>query len=274
MGLPTFLGAGHVSAHVAPVFAGFFANVVDWFRLKSHWWGSSGIMARLVEHAEMSGAAMVAAILLSVPLAVWFGHRRRFGLAAINVSNIGRAIPSFAILVIGVQLFGLHDVPVVGSWFVFVALVVLAIPPMVTNAYVGMAEVPDDLRDAARGMGLSERQRLLDVELPVALPLIFGGIRTAAVQVVATATIAAQVGSGGLGRFIIEGLALGPSANDEVFAGALLVALFALATEGSLALAQRLMTPVGLRRAQENALYSAPRQKSRAASPAPAIEAA
>lgn len=263
-----------MSVYPAPVFAGFFGNVIDWFSLGSNWWGSSGIMARLVEHAEMSGAAMVAAILLAVPAAVWFGHRRRFGLAAINVSNIGRAIPSFAILVIGVQLFGLHDVPIVGSWFVFVALVVLAIPPMVTNAYVGMAEVPDDLRDAGRGMGLSERQQLFDVELPVALPLILGGIRTSAVQVVATATIAAQVGSGGLGRFIIEGLALGPTANDEVFAGALLVALFALATEGVLALVQRLVTPVGLRRAQEAALDGAPLQKSRKASPAPAMEAA
>ena len=203
----------------------------------------------------MSLVAIVAAIVLSVPLAIWLGHQRRFGLVAINVSNVGRAIPSFAILVIGTQLFGLRDVPIVGSWFVFGALVVLAIPPMVTNAYVGVAEVPDELRDAAQGMGLSSFQQLTHVEVPVALPMILGGIRTSAVQVVATATIAAQVGSGGLGRFIIEGLALGPSANDEVFAGAVLVAVFALITEGVFALVQRVLTPVGIRRANESAQH-------------------
>ena len=141
---------------------------------------------------------------------------------------------------------GLRDVPIIGSWFVFAALIVLAVPPMVTNAYVAMAEVPDEVRDAARGMGLTETQALLRVELPIAVPLVMGGIRTAAVQVVATATIAAQVGSGGLGRYIVEGFALGRSANDEVFAGALLVAAFALATELVFALLQRAVTPAAL----------------------------
>ena len=238
------------------VLANLFGQVIDWFRLSDNWWGPAGILARLREHAEMSFAAVFAAVILAVPIAVWLGHRRRFGLAAINVSNIGRAIPSFAILVIGTQLFGLKDVPIIGSWFVFAALVVLAVPPMVTNAYVGMAEVPDDLRDAARGMGLSEMQQLLHVELPVAVPFIMAGIRTSAVQVVATATIAAQVGSGGLGRFIIDGLSLGPTANNQVFAGALLVALFALATEGIFALVQRMLTPIGLRRARDASIDS------------------
>lgn len=227
--------------------AAFLTEVVDWFRLTDNWWGSYGIMTRLREHAEMSAAAVVAALVLSIPLAIVLGHRRKFGLAAVNVSNVGRAIPSFAILVIGTQLFGLQDVPIVGSWFVFVALVVLAVPPMVTNTYVAMAEVPDQMRDAARGMGLSERQQITQIELPVAMPMILGGIRTAAVQVVATATIAAQVGSGGLGRFIIDGLALGPDGNTEVFAGAVLVAVFALATEVGLALVQRMVTPRALR---------------------------
>lgn len=229
------------------IVASVFVEVVDWFRLSDNWWGGGGILARLREHAQMSFAALAAAVVLAVPLAVWLGHRRRFGIIAINVSNAGRAIPSFAILVVGTQIFGLRDVPIIGSWFVFAALIVLAIPPMVTNAYVAMAEVPDDVRDAARGMGLTETQALLRVELPIAIPLVMGGIRTAAVQVVATATIAAQVGSGGLGRFIVEGFALGPSANDEVFAGALLVAGFALATELVFALIQRAVTPVALR---------------------------
>ncbi len=229
------------------IVANELSQVVDWFRLKDHWWGPGGVLVRVREHAEMSFSALAAAVVLAVPASLWLGHRRRFGTLAINVSNAGRAIPSFAILVVGTQLFGFRDVPLIGSWFVFVALIVLAMPPMVTNAYVAMAEVPDDVRDATRGMGLNERQALLRVELPIAVPMVMGGVRTAAVLVVATATIAAQVGSGGLGRFIVEGFALGPSANDEVFAGALLVALFALATEGLFALLQRAVTPVGLR---------------------------
>ena len=132
---------------------------------------------------------------------------------------------------------------------------------MVTNAYVAMAEVSDDVRDAARGMGLTEAQSLLRVELPIAVPLVMGGIRTAAVQVVATATIAAQVGSGGLGRYIVEGFALGPSANAEVFAGALLVAVFALATELAFALVQRAVTPAALRTADSSDADAHPSQK-------------
>lgn len=243
------------------IVASVFVQVVDWFRLSDNWWGANGILARLREHAEMSFSALAAAVLLAVPVAVWLGHRRRFGTVAINVSNAGRAIPSFAILVVGTQVFGLRDVPIIGSWFVFAALIVLAVPPMVTNAYVAMAEVPDDVRDAARGMGLTETQALLRVELPIAIPMVMGGIRTAAVLVVATATIAAQVGSGGLGRFIVEGFALGPSANDEVFAGALLVAVFALATELVFSLIQRAVTPAALRGAGSGDTEASPEQR-------------
>lgn len=230
------------------IVASVLSQVVLWLRTPDNWWGPTGVIARLAEHAEMSFAALTATLVLTLPLAVFLGHRRRFGVLAINVSNAGRAIPSFAILVVGTQLFGLRDVPVIGSWFVFAALIVLAAPSIVTNAWVGMAEVPDEVRDAARGMGLTEFQSLWRVELPLAWPLIMGGIRTAAILVVATATIAAQVGSGGLGRFIVEGFALGPDAYDEVFAGALLVAAFALVTEMLLAFLQRLTTPGALRR--------------------------
>lgn len=228
------------------------ASIIDevsvWLRTPDNWWGPSGIFARLIEHAEMSFAALAAAIVIGVPISVWLGHRRRWGVLAINVSNAGRAIPSFAILVVGTQLFGLQDVPVIGSWFVFAALIVLAAPSIVTNAWVGVAEVPDEVRDAARGMGLTESQVLWRIELPLAMPLIMGGIRTAAVLTVSTATIAAQVGSGGLGRFIVEGFALGPDAYDEVFGGAILVAAFAVVTEMVFALLQRLVTPVAMRR--------------------------
>lgn len=229
------------------IVASIASQVVTWFQDPDNWWGPRGVLARLSEHAQMSFAALAATIVATVPLTVWLGHRRRFGVLAINVSNAGRAIPSFAILVVGTQLFGLQDVPVIGSWFVFIALIVLAAPSIVTNAWVGVAEVPDEVRDAARGMGLTDFQQLWRIELPLAMPLIMGGIRTAAVLIVATATIAAQVGSGGLGRFIVEGFALGPDAYDEVFAGAILVALFALFTEAVFALAQRLVTPDALR---------------------------
>jgi osmoprotectant transport system permease protein len=179
---------------------------------------------------------------------VWLGHRRRLGLLVINVSNVGRALPSFAILVLGTQLMGLLEKPVIGSVSVFVALVALAVPPMVTNTYVGMSEVPDDVRDAARGVGLSDAQMVFRVELPLAVPLIMAGVRTSAVQVVATATIAAQLGFGGLGRFIIDGYALRSSGGfTEVLAGAVLVAALALVTEAALGVLQRSLTPKGLR---------------------------
>lgn len=223
-------------------------DVVDWLRDVANWRGSGGIWARLGEHVQISAVAVLAAVLLAVPPALWLGHKRRFGLLAINISNVGRAVPSFAIIVVGTQLLGLLEKPVIGSVSVFVALVALAVPPIVTNTYVGMAEVPDDVRDAARGMGLSEGQILRRVELPLAVPLVMAGIRTSAVQVVATATIAAQVAFGGLGRFIIDGYATRSSGGYvEILAGAVLVAAVALATEGVLGLAQRALTPKGLR---------------------------
>ncbi len=223
-------------------------DVVNWLRDAANWRGSTGATTRIVEHVQISGVAVVASVLIAIPPALWLGHKRRFGLLAINISNVGRALPSFAILVLGTQLMGLLEKPVIGSVSVFVALVALAVPPIVTNTYVGMAEVPDEIRDAARGMGLSDGQMLRRVEVPLAIPLIMAGIRTSAVQVVATATIAAQLGFGGLGRFIIDGYATRSSGGYvKVLAGAVLVAALALVTEALLGLAQRALTPKGLR---------------------------
>lgn len=223
----------------------FLHEVMQWFGDGGNWTGRRGVVHHLFEHVRMSAVAMAAASVLAFPPAIWLGHRRRFGTAAVNVSNIGRALPSFAILVIGTQQLGLLEYPILGSFTTFVALVALAVPPLVTNAYVAVAEVPDDLRDAARGMGMSELDIVRRVELPVAAPLLMGGLRTASVQVVATATIAAFVGADGLGRFIIDGRAVNDQA--EIFAGALLVAVLSLVTEGGLALVQSLVTPRGLR---------------------------
>ncbi len=223
----------------------FLHDVAHWFNDPSHWRGTAGIPNRMYEHLQYSVCAMVAAIVLAVPVAVWLGHRRQFGTVAVNVSNVGRAIPSFAILVLGAQQFGLLELPVIGSFTTFLALVALAVPPLVTNAYVAVAEVSDDVRDAARGVGMTEGQILRRVELPLAVPLLMAGVRTASVQVVATATIAAFVGAGGLGRYIIDGRAIFD--NTQIFAGAVLVALLSLVTEVSLGFAQRALTPRGLR---------------------------
>jgi osmoprotectant transport system permease protein len=187
----------------------------------------------------MSGASVAVAALIALPVGIAIGHYGRGGILAINISNIGRAVPSFAVLVIAVELFGIGALPA------FIALVALAIPPMVTNSYIGMREVDADVREAARGMGMRERALLLRVELPIALPLIMAGIRTSAVNVVATATLAALVAWGGLGRFIIDGYGL--QDYPMLFAGAIMVAILSLIVEFSLAGVQRLTTPAGLR---------------------------
>jgi osmoprotectant transport system permease protein len=217
----------------------FIRQVVQWFADPAHWQGDGGILHRTTEHLVMSGLSVLVAALIALPVGIAIGHYGRGGILAINVSNIGRAVPSFAVLVIAVQLFGIGALPA------FIALVALAIPPMVTNSYIGMREVDPDVREAARGMGMRERVTLLRVELPIAVPFIMAGIRTSAVNVVATATLAALVAWGGLGRFIVDGLGL--QDYPMLFAGALMVAVLSLIVEFSLAGVQWLSTPAGLR---------------------------
>lgn len=216
----------------------FLSDVVSWFATGAHWHGNNGIPHRVEEHVLMSAAAVGAAILVTMPPSLALGHLRRFGVLAVNVSNVGRAIPSFAILVLMVQLVGIGAEPA------FIALFVLAVPPLVTNSYVGMADVDDDIRESARGMGMTGWESVRRVELPVALPVVLAGVRTAAVQVVATATLAAVVAWGGLGRYIIDGLA--QQDNVQVFAGALLVGVLSVLTELLLSLVQRVVVSAGL----------------------------
>ena len=217
---------------------GFFASVIAWFGNPAHWAGSGGVPHRLLEHLEMSAVAVLAALFIALPAGIALGHWGRFGNLAINVSNVGRAIPSFAILVIAFQIFGLGNYPA------FVALTLLAIPPMLTNSYIGVRDVDPEVREAARGMGMREGRLLVDIEIPLALPLLMAGIRTSAVQVVATATLAALVAGGGLGRFIIDGL--GQRDDVQVFAGALLVAALAMAVELGLSAVEQFALPRGL----------------------------
>jgi osmoprotectant transport system permease protein len=217
----------------------FLLQVARWFADGAHWQGPGGIPTRLLEHVLMSGAAMAVGAALAIPLGVALGHFGRGGNLAISLSNIGRAIPSFAILVFALQLLGSGAPPA------FVALVALAIPPMVTNSYLGVHEVDADVREAGRGMGMRPLKLLTRVELPLALPYIMAGVRTSAVNVVATATLAALVAWGGLGRFIIDGFAT--TDYVQVFAGAVLVAVLSILVELSLAALQRLTMPAGLK---------------------------
>ena len=203
------------------------------------------IWDKTVEHLLLSGAAIGVAMVVAIPLGVWLGHLHRGSFIAINVSNVGRALPSLAVISIGLGLLG------VGFLNVMVTLVILAAPVMLTNAYVAVNQVDKDAVQAARAMGMRPRQVLLGVELPLALPLTFAGIRTAAVYVVATATLAALAGGGGLGDIIVNQPTYGP---EGVVAGSIAIAVLAFATEGFFALLQYLVTPRGLRKRGEEAL--------------------
>lgn len=218
----------------------FLGEVLRWFFNPVHWSGTHGVPNRLLEHLQISGVAVGAALVIALPVGIALGHWGRGGLLAINLSNMGRALPSFGILVIAFEVFGLNNTPV------FVALTLLAIPPMVTNSFIAVRDVDPEIREAARGMGMRERRLLLEVELPLALPLIMAGIRTSAVQVVATATLAALIAGGGLGRYILDGL--GQRDDVQVFAGALLVAALAMTVELVLGGLEQIATPHGIRR--------------------------
>jgi osmoprotectant transport system permease protein len=218
---------------------GFLGSVWQWFSDPAHWTGADGIPQRLVEHVQLSAESVAIGALMALPIGIALGHYGRFGNLAINISNVGRALPSFGILIIAFQVFGLGDFPIVLS------LTALAIPPMLTNTYVALREVDRDVKDAARGMGYRELTQVLRVELPLSVPLVMAGVRTSAVQVVATATLAALISGGGFGRYIIDGLA--QQDFTKLFAGALLVGLLAVATELSLAGLERLLVPRGIR---------------------------
>ncbi len=223
-------------------------DVLEWFTTAEHWRGDFGVPHRLTEHALMSLGALAVAVAIGLPLGIWLGHRGRGGAIAINISNIGRAIPSLAILALVQQAIGLSGWPGFGARPALVALVALAVPPLVTNAYIGMRGVDRDVVEAARGMGMTGGELLWRVELPMALPLVMAGVRTAAVQVVATATLAAVTAWGGLGRFIVDGF--GQQDNAQIVAGAVLVGLMALVTELGLGRLQRVVVSEGLRAGQ------------------------
>ena len=196
----------------------------------------AGVVARLVEHLQYTAGGVLLACLVGLPLGLLLGHLGRGGALAINISNVGRAVPTlgvvvlFAVSPLGTSLFALS-----------LALGLFALPPVLTNAYVGMREVDREAVEAARGMGMTPGQVFRRVELPLAFPLVAAGVRSAVLQVIATAVLAAAVGGGGLGRFLIEGL--GSQDYPQLQAGAVLVAGLALLVELVLAGLQRVLDP-------------------------------
>jgi osmoprotectant transport system permease protein len=210
------------------------------------WAGGDGLVARLLEQLLITATALALAMLLGLPLALWLGHVGKGGFLAVNISNVGRAVPTFALLALlvaadwpGSAEFGPYGRAGLAT---LIALVLFALPPLITNGYVGMREVPSDVQEAADGMGMSPAQRFRRVELPLALPVVASGVRLALVQVWATATIAALVAGPGLGRIITEGFARNDYAQG--MAGAVVVAVVALVLELVAAAVQRAADPM------------------------------
>ncbi|MEU3741578.1 ABC transporter permease [Streptomyces sp. NPDC032198] len=206
----------------------------QWLTDSAHWAGDDGIWHRLTQHLVLTVVCLILSCLIALPVALVLGHLGKGGALAVNISNVGRAVPTFAVLV----LLLLTPIGRWGEGPTVVALVLFAVPPLLTNAYVGMRGVDRSVVQAARGMGMTGRQMLWRVELPLAMPLVLSGVRIAAVQLVATATIAALAGGGGLGRIITAGFNL--ASTPQVVAGAVLVAVFALIVEGLFEIGERL----------------------------------
>jgi osmoprotectant transport system permease protein len=221
------------------------SRILMWLADGAHWQGDDGILRRVTEHMEYSLAALLIAALIAIPLGLYVGHTGRGRFLVVNAVGSARAIPSLGLLFLSVLWLG----PKFKGDIAFLAptglvLVVLAVPPILSGAYAGVGGVDPAARDAARGMGMRGSEVLRHVEVPCALPLILSGVRSAMLQVIATATIAAVVGLGGLGRFLIDGLAVRDT--PQTASGAVLVALLALLVDMILALIQRFVVSPGL----------------------------
>ena len=211
-----------------------------WLTHPATWTGSGGVPVRVFEHVLISAVAVAAATWVALPLGLYIGHARKGEFVIVTFANLGRAVPSFAVLALGfiaALRFGVafSIVPIVAALFL------LGIPPILLNTYVGVKSVDTDTVEAARGMGMTGAQVLRSIELPLAAPVIVAGIRTSAVQVVATATLGAVVAGGGLGRYIVDGFA--QQDDGMLLGGALLVGVLAMVTEFGLGVVQRAVNP-------------------------------
>ena len=225
---------------------GLLEGTARWLADPAHWTGSAGIPTRVLEHVLLSGVALLIAALIALPIGVAVGHTGRGSTAAINLANLGRALPSLAVMGIVVPLTTAIDVDKGFKIYpVLIALVVLGIPPILVNAYAGVSGVDRETVDSGRGMGMTARSLLWRLELPIAVPVIAGGIRSASAQIIATATLAAIFGGPGLGAYISEGYA--QLDYPMMVAGVILVALLFLVSELVFAGLQRFLTSPGLR---------------------------
>jgi osmoprotectant transport system permease protein len=225
----------------------YFHEGFVWLNDPLNWTNPGGMFDRLGEHLVITLWAVLIGCVVGWPIGIWLGHRGRGGGAVITVANITLAVPTLALLtILPLTPLGFGKPPVI------VALAVFAVPPLLANAYTGLRQIDPETRDAAKGMGLSGGQLLRQVELPLAVPYLAAGLRTASVQVVATAALAAFVNGGGLGEIISAGFGIGMSngGGGQIVAGGLVVALLALLVEGLLAVVQRLVTPRPLRPAR------------------------
>jgi osmoprotectant transport system permease protein len=222
----------------------YFHEGLIWINDPLNWTNPGGLFDRLIEHLEISFWAVLLGCVIGWPIGIWLGHRGHGGGVVITVANLTLAIPTLALLtILPLTPLGFGKPPVV------VALAVFAVPPLLANAYTGLRQIDPETREAARGMGLSGSQLLRRVELPLSVPYLAAGLRTASVQVVATAALAAFVNGGGLGEIISAGFGIGLSNGGagQIVAGGVVVALLALLVEGLLAALQRLVTPKPLR---------------------------
>ena len=220
-------------------------TTIAWLTDPANWQGPDGIPTRVLAHILVSGTALLIALLIGLPIGLIVGHTRKGAAVAINVANIGRALPTLAVITIVLPVTVVIDNQLGFKVYpTLIALVILGLPPIIINTYTGISSVDPDLIEAARGMGLTERRVLTRVEIPVSIPVISGGVRAAATQIVATATLGAIFGGIGLGRFLVEGIAQ----NDDgmIFGGVTLVALLCIATEGLFTWIQRRLTSPGI----------------------------
>lgn len=220
---------------------------VAWLTDPANWTGGAGIPARLVEHLALAGSSLLLAMAVAVPLGIWIGHTGRLAALSVNAANIWRALPSLALIGLVLPITAAID-PQLGFrvYPTVIAMIVLAVPPILVNTQAGIAGVDREVVEAGRAMGMRERQLIWSLELPLALPAIVAGVRSGAVQVVATATLGAIFGAGGLGRYLVEGIA--QQNVGMTFGGAVLVAGLALGVEGVFVLLLGLIRSPGLAR--------------------------
>ncbi len=234
----------------------FLQEVAAWLGDPANWTGERGLITRTVDHIWISVLSVALAVALTVPLAITLAHYKKGGLVTGSLVNLGRAIPSFGLVALAYTVslsIGLGF----GFWPTLVALVALAMPPIFTNAHTGVGQVDRATVEAGRGTGMSERQVLLGVEVPLAMPVIWTAIRVSAVAVVATATLGAIVGWGGLGRYVIDGFAQGD--DVQIFIGGVSVALLAIATDLFFTVGERWVLPAGTRAKDRTEVEAAPK---------------